>query len=277
LLEGMDLPLEDNFEDILGKAARGKQLGSKQLSELAGIGQAEVEALLGGSFEEHGARAVASVLDLEPERLVAIGNKEYLPAPVTLPGLAMFNTPFEDMTVNSYVVWDPESKEAAAFDSGSDCSEMLAFIDAEGLKVGKIFVTHNHGDHIYDIDRLIEKTGAGATGPEGEPVEGVEPFKPGAKFTIGKLEVETRLTWGHSRAGVTFVIAGLDRPVAIVGDAIFAGSMGGGAISYEDALKTNRQEILSLPDNTVVCPGHGPLTSIGEEKRHNPFFPETSA
>ena len=73
---------------------------------------------------------------------------------------------------------------------------------------------------------------------------------------------------------MTYVIDGLDRPVAIVGDAIFAGSMGGGMISYEDALRTNREKIMTLPDDTVLCSGHGPLTTVGEEKKNNPFFPE---
>ena len=50
--------------------------------------------------------------------------------------------------------------------------------------------------------------------------------------------------------------------------------MGGGGISYEDALKTNRESILSLPDETVLCPGHGPLTTVGEQKQVNPFFPD---
>jgi len=59
-----------------------------------------------------------------------------------------------------------------------------------------------------------------------------------------------------------------------VGDAIFAASMGGGAVSYEEALRTNRQQIFTLPDATVLCPGHGPLTTVGEQKRHNPFYPE---
>ena len=68
------------------------------------------------------------------------------------------------------------------------------------------------------------------------------------------------------------MIAGLARPVAVVGDALFAGSMGGGMVSYEDALGTNRKEIFSLPENTILCPGHGPMTSVAEEKEHNPFF-----
>jgi hydroxyacylglutathione hydrolase len=53
--------------------------------------------------------------------------------------------------------------------------------------------------------------------------------------------------------------------------------MGGGMISYSDALRTNREEIFSLPDDTVICPGHGPMTTVGQEKRHNPFYPEFKA
>jgi glyoxylase-like metal-dependent hydrolase (beta-lactamase superfamily II) len=57
-----------------------------------------------------------------------------------------------------------------------------------------------------------------------------------------------------------------------VGDAIFAGSMGGGLVDYREALRTNRESIFTLPEDTVICPGHGPLTTVGEEKQHNPFF-----
>ncbi len=74
--------------------------------------------------------------------------------------------------------------------------------------------------------------------------------------------------------GTTYVISGLAAPVAVVGDALFAGSMGGGMISYDDALKNNREKIMTLPDETILCPGHGPMTTVAEEKRHNPFFPE---
>ena len=73
---------------------------------------------------------------------------------------------------------------------------------------------------------------------------------------------------------MTYLIDGLNQPVAIVGDAVFAGSMGGGMISYSDALRTNREKIMTLPDETILCPGHGPLSRVGWEKKHNPFFPE---
>jgi glyoxylase-like metal-dependent hydrolase (beta-lactamase superfamily II) len=71
---------------------------------------------------------------------------------------------------------------------------------------------------------------------------------------------------------MTFVVRGLERPVAVVGDSLFAGSMGGGNISYQDAVENNLKKILTLPDETVLCPGHGPITTVAEEKKHNPFF-----
>jgi glyoxylase-like metal-dependent hydrolase (beta-lactamase superfamily II) len=60
----------------------------------------------------------------------------------------------------------------------------------------------------------------------------------------------------------------------VVGDALFAASMGRGNISYAEALANNRREIFSLPDETVIAPGHGPATTVGLEKRNNPFYPE---
>jgi glyoxylase-like metal-dependent hydrolase (beta-lactamase superfamily II) len=88
--------------------------------------------------------------------------------------------------------------------------------------------------------------------------------------------VQTRRTSGHARGGVTNVETGLARRLAIVGDALFAGSMGGGLVSYDEALRTNHEQILTLPDDTILCCGHGPLTTVGEEKFHNPFFSSAS-
>ncbi len=270
----MKIPLEDTFADILGKARRGLGITLEQAAAKAGLSSEFANELLGGDFDETGARALAGVLGLHPERLAAIGRADYHPEEIpVLPGLSQFNTPFDDMTVNSYLVWDPATNLAVAFDTGSDCSGMLEAIEQHGLSVTDILLTHSHGDHILEIDRLMEKTTATAWICEREPLEGATSFAPGKTFTAGALTIETRSTWGHSPGGITYVVRGLPRTVAIVGDAIFAGSMGGGNVSYEDALKTNRDNILSLPDETILCPGHGPLTTVGEQKRVNPFFP----
>ena len=120
--------------------------------------------------------------------------------------------------------------------------------------------------------RLREETGAEVFAPAREPVPAAEKIDEGKKFRVGKIDIEARLTWGHSPGGMTFVVTGLARPIAIVGDSLFAGSMGGGTVSYKDAVRNNLEKILTLPDETIICPGHGPMTSVGEEKKHNPFF-----
>ena len=266
------IPLEDFFNDIISKAMRGLKLNDAQVANNAGVEASAVESLREGKWDPVIARKIAPVLGLGADALVAAGEKRWVPSPVALEGLAQFNTPYEDMTVNSYLVWDPASGEAAAFDTGADCSGMLDFLAEKKLRLTRIFLTHTHGDHIFDLDRLKEKTGAPAVVGAGEPIEGAATFDAGTAFSIGRWGVETRLTWGHSKGAITYVISGLAKPVAIVGDAVFAGSMGGGGVSYEAALGTNRQEILTLPDETILCPGHGPLTTVGEQKLHNPFF-----
>lgn len=266
------LPLEDTFGDIIGKAMRGRALSRAQLADRTGVPEETISGLLDGSFDEEAARAIAPALELSPGALLDAGRKAYAPAPIEVEGLAQFNTPYEDMTVNSYLLWDPASKEAVAFDTGADAGSMLDLIREKGLKVVLILLTHTHGDHIYDLDRLKEKTGAPAYVGEREPLEGAESFHPGRDFRCGRLSIDSRLTWGHSKGGITYVVKGLARPIAVVGDAVFAGSMGGGGISYEDALFTNKKEIFTLPSDTVICPGHGPLTTVGEELKHNPFY-----
>lgn len=182
----------------------------------------------------------------------------------------MFTTPFGDMTVNSFLIHDPITRAAAAFDTGSDCDGMLETAAKLDLRVTDVYLTHSHGDHIYDLDRLVEKTRARAW--TSEPVDGAMKFEPGREFQIGHLRVSTVLTFGHSEHGVTYFVEGLARPLAIVGDALFAGSMGGGRVSHADALRTTREGILTLPSETIVCPGHGPLTTVASELAHNPFF-----
>jgi glyoxylase-like metal-dependent hydrolase (beta-lactamase superfamily II) len=272
------LPLEDNFNDVLSKAARGLEKSPARLADETGLPLEKIRAVLGGEFDAGAVRALADCLELAPDRVAALGEGSYVPEPVGIEGLRQFTTPYDDMTVNAYLVWDAASKTAAVFDTGSDVGDVLGAAAVLGVRIEQVFLTHAHGDHIYDLDRLVEKTGARAWTPRLESVEGAEPFEPGREFSIGALAVETRLTCGHARGGVTYVVRGLARPVAICGDAMFAGSMGGGMVSYADAIRTNREQILTLPDETILAPGHGPLTTIGEQKRCNPFFKvETAA
>jgi hydroxyacylglutathione hydrolase len=268
------IPLEDSFTDIIGKAQRGLKLSDEQLGQRAGISVAELVATKSGEVKDAILKKLAATLGLGPERLVTSARKGWYPALHEVPGLAQLNTPYEDMTVNSYLAWDEKSKEAVAFDTGADAGPMLQLAKSRGLRITTILLTHTHVDHIAELGRLKKETGAPAYVPELEPIPGAETFAEGRSFKAGSLQIETRTTSGHSVGGITFLISGLTKPVAIVGDSLFAGSMGGGLVSYADALENNRKKILSLPGETIVCPGHGPLTSVAEEREQNPFFPE---
>ena len=269
------IPLEDNVSDIIGKAQRGLRISDTELAEKAQVDSQKIRKLREGDFDELALLRVAPALDLAGQALCELAKGEWHPKKIDQrEGLTQFNTHYQDMAVNAYLVWDPASRAAVVFDTGADCNEMVRFATREKLNVQLILLTHAHADHVADLPRLREETGAQVFTPAREPVPGAEPIKEGKRFRLGNLEIDTRLTWGHSRGGMTYVVTGLSHPVAIVGDSLFAGSMGGGNVSYEDALRNNLEKILTLPNETIICPGHGPMTTVGEEKVHNPFFAE---
>ena len=267
------IELEDNVGDIVGKAQRGLGIADSELAQKAGISADQLRKIRDGKFDEAALRAIAPALNLDANALVDLGAGKWKPDKLeNFDGLAQFSTSYGSMLVNSYLVWEPQTKHAVAFDTGADCADMLKMAAKENLSVKLILLTHAHSDHVADLPRLREETGAEVSAPARESVPGAEPIEEGKHFRVGKIDIESRLTWGHSPGGMTFVAIGLARPIAIVGDSLFAGSMGGGNISYEDALKNNLEKILTLPDETIVCPGHGPMSTVGEEKKRNPFF-----
>jgi glyoxylase-like metal-dependent hydrolase (beta-lactamase superfamily II) len=267
------IPLEDNAGDIIGKAQRGLGISDSELADKAEVSAQSIRKLRDGDFDESPLLSIAPVLGLDATALGAIAQGEWRPKKIeSLDGLAQFTTDYSGMAVNAYLVWDPAKRVAAAFDTGANSREMVRFAKHHKLNVQLILLTHAHPDHVADLPALREETGADVFTPAREPVPGAEALDEGKNFRLGNLQIDTRLTWGHSPGGMTYVVTGLERPVAIVGDSLFAGSMGGGNVSYRDALQNNLEKILTLPDETVICPGHGPMTTVGEEKRHNPFF-----
>jgi len=274
----MSIPLEDNVTDIIGKAQRGLGLSDADLASRLGIETSELNAMKqvrGIDFAK--VDKLAKALELGPRALVAIAEEKYYPT-VSLPKTGFFqaNTPFgEGIHVNAYLVWDTDTGLAAAFDTGADCMPLVEEIKKRDLTLQDVYLTHTHVDHVMELDRLIEKVG-GAVGVhvnEAELLDKAATFQPGVTFSLGRLHIETRDTSGHSAGGTTYLIHGLDRPLAIVGDALFAGSVGGIKAHYRAALKRISSHILSAQDGTILAPGHGPLTTVIQEKASNPFFP----
>ena len=275
----MLIPLEDNFEDVLMKAATGLGLGKSKLADATGLSVAEVTALLRGRLEPRALCEVAKVLQLDGPALEALARSESAPAPIELGGLCPFNTPFPipdyaEMTVNSYLAVCPQSAAAVVFDTGTDAEALLKKVAAECLDLLAIFLTHTHRDHVAAVPALRTAfPKAVLHSPRSEPFAGAYGVGEGDRYEFGSLKIEARLTNGHSKGGTSYLLEGLASPLAFVGDALFAGSQGGvPEAHYASALEINRRQLLTLPEETILCPGHGPLTTVAHEQRWNPFY-----
>jgi glyoxylase-like metal-dependent hydrolase (beta-lactamase superfamily II) len=269
------IPLEDNFNDVINKAQRGLKISDDELAQRAGISLTDLAAVKAGKPLDAVIRRVARHLRLSPNALEVLAHKRWYPQLPDFPkGFAVFNTPHEDMTVNSYLIWDARAKVAAAFDTGASCEGMLDLIRAEGLTLQYIFITHTHEDHVADLPRFAAETKAEVWASELEPVDfrGAKTFKENAHFHVGALAIKTLYTFGHSPGMTTFFVTGLSWPIAVVGDSVFASSMGGSPTHFADQYRNNREKIFTLPRDTVLACGHGPLTTLSQEKQYNPFY-----
>src|SRR2546429_2581839 len=135
------ISLEDNVGDIIGKAQRGLGISDSELEKKAGVDLQTIRKVREGDVDEQALQRVAPVLGLSAGPLCELAKGEWRPERIDeRAGFAQFNTRYHDMTVNAYLVWDPASRVAAAFDTGADCSEMLRFANRHKLNVQLFFL-----------------------------------------------------------------------------------------------------------------------------------------
>ena len=207
---------------------------------------------------------------------------------------------------NAYLVADPETKEAVVIDPAWDGHVILQAAQKRGWRIGHLWYTHAHFDHIggagaiadasnplplvalHPNDHVLWRAGGGGAlfGFDIDP--GPEPtidFVHGMKMKLGSNEFEVRFTPGHTTGHCVFYVADTraersepsgerSRSVCFCGDLIFSGSVGrtdlpGG--DWDTLVKSIKEQIFSLPDDTRLLSGHGPITTVGEEKMNNPF------
>ncbi len=269
------IPIEDNFADVVAKAQRGYGISDVELATRAEITPETLSAVKAGEANLPVLRRLARHLKLSPDALEVLAKKEAYPlVPIFPRGFAMFNTPCDDMTVNNYLVWDPKSREAAIIDTGADVCDLLDLVATQKLRVKCILLTHTHDDHVAALPRLVEATRAEVWSGEREPMDfpGARTFAENAYFHLGVIAIKALSTWGHSPGQTTFYVQGLSWPLALCGDSLFSSSVGGSPTHFRDQIKNTRARIFSLPKDTVIGPGHGPLTTLAHERKYNPFF-----
>ena len=245
----------------------------------AGLTETELFALEeSGSFSRRpNFTALASTIDLNAQRLETIAN-DWRPYKQDLSRwrkLSVITTAGEGMTVHCYLVWDESTRDAALFDTGFEAKPVLQTIAAEQLQLRHLFITHSHPDHIAGLGAIREAIPTVKVHSSSKNAPTDQRNKIGECVHLGGLRIAHRATPGHAEDGVTYLVSDwpADAPlVAMVGDAIFAGSMGGANKAWELARSKVREEILTLPAKTLICPGHGPLTTVAEETENNPFF-----
>lgn len=213
------------------------------------------------------------------------------------------------LQVNTYIVGDPATGHAVVIDPGGQAPEILRIIEREGLTLQRIINTHAHFDHVSGVDALKRAAGVPLPFhlhradlpilesysrqlayfglPGGEPPAVDEYLEEGQEIRIGELVLRVLFTPGHTPGHVTFIYEphsadlstrserSVGPRVVFSGDVLFQGSIGrfdlpGG--DYERLMRSIREVLLPLGDDTVIYPGHGPSTTIGQEKRWNPFL-----
>jgi glyoxylase-like metal-dependent hydrolase (beta-lactamase superfamily II) len=199
-------------------------------------------------------------------------------------------TPFEQ---NCSLLWDATTQQAAVVDPGGDVDAILAAIDQLGLKVEKILLTHGHIDHVGGTADLAARLGVPVEGPQrdeafwldqlpeqcrmfGFPATAaLQPdrwLEDGDTVTVGGSTLDVVHTPGHTPGHVCFI----DKAgqLAIVGDVLFAGSIGRTDFprgNHADLINAIRSKLFPLGDDIAFIPGHGPMSTFGEERRNNPF------
>ena len=271
--------LEDEFGDVLRKAARGIGLDAAALAARTGLDAGAVADWQNGHGApgDDAARALAKLLGLDPGKLADAAAQRWHPHAV-LPGDVRHH-PHDPHPSNGYLFFLDDGKTAALIDPAGLPSTILRAIAQGPFSLRYILITHKHADHCdatADISRafpgadiVMHRSDVAAIGELGRRAL---PIVDGDELPFGDAaSIRMLHTPGHTDGSSCFLF----RTTLFTGDTLFAGSVGGifaETATYRTLLESVRFKLFALDDATVVAPGHGPPSTIGEERAHNPFF-----
>ncbi len=257
--------LYDTSADVLRKALRGLDLAPATVAARAGLPERDVLAATRSPAPPELLAKLAPALGLDPAALA--GLDRYEPTAPLPSGITRLELPFEDETVNAWLLED--GGYGVLFDAGFGRGDALRALETRGIDRLEALVTHDHRDHTGGLEGLQARIHSLA----GLPGRG-ERLAAGDLIVRGPFRIRVIALPGHCDGALGYVLDNAKPPVCVTGDALFAGSIGGcpPGKPYQDALAALHENVMSLPDDTLLLPGHGPATTVGQERRANPFL-----
>jgi hydroxyacylglutathione hydrolase len=273
-------PLEDELGDVLEKAARHSKITTEQLAVESRVDLTKIQDALDYRPELNQAEIgrLAQVLDLNEVGLNALAQGAYPQAELgSLPFVVHpLRMPFGVGVANAYVV-STGGETALLFDTGASHAELHRAWPTRIEELESVYVTHYEAEHIGGLDVVLRETGLNYFyGPPSGRWPLCRGLSEKEKVNYNKISVTAFNTPGHAAEHNCYLVQSTTQPKAasllISGDLIFAGSLGGGYFCCQRQLTHARRILDLVSDDTIIAPGHGPLTTAANERRFNPFL-----
>lgn len=280
MIKPAPLPLEDELGDVLEKALRRVHLTVEAVAERAQVPLGKILDAIDyrPDLTCDELRRIAGALRLNEVGLCALGKGRYpQPEPGPLPFCVWpLRMPHGIGVANAYLVGEHGSSRAILFDTGAGIEALSAVWPESVRQLDAVFLTHVEAEHAGGLCEVVARFNApaafvpvGASAPCGEPMAECQ------KKRFGPLEVQAFATPGHSAAHSCYLVRVGTAPdsgtLLVSGDLVFAGSVGGAYFSNEQLQTSLRRMLAAVPPTTLIAPGHGPMTTVENELRYNPF------